>query len=190
MENVREALGTPGSWYLDRPTGMLTYCPMPGETPESAVVITPVTDRLLEFRGDAAAGRLVEQVRLEGLSFAHCNWSMPQGGQSYPQAEANVGGAIMATGARHLAFDCCAVRHVGRYAFEFRAGCQDCSLARCELVDLGGGGVLASSEVHQMADGNAGSPTTIFTTSATVCSPKWGAFTRSASRPARSWRAT
>jgi hypothetical protein len=157
VENVREALGAPGSWYLDRPTGTLTYCPLEGETPETAVVIAPVADRLLEFRGDAAAGRLVEQVRLEGLSFAHCNWSMPQGGQSYPQAEVNVGGAIRATGARHLAFDRCAVRHVGRYAFEFRAGCQECSLARCELVDLGGGGVLASSEVHQMADGNAGS---------------------------------
>ncbi|MFM9196249.1 MAG: right-handed parallel beta-helix repeat-containing protein, partial [Planctomycetia bacterium] len=144
-ENVREALGTPGSWYLDRPTGVLTYCPLPGETPETAVVIAPVAPRLLEIRGDAAAGRFVEHVRFEGLSFAHDNWAMPRGGQSYPQAEANVGGSIVATGASRLAFDRCVVRHVGRYAVEFRAGCHDCTIDRCEFVDLGGGGVLASS---------------------------------------------
>ena len=156
VENVREALGTPGSWYLDRPTGMLTYCPMPGETPDSAVVIAPVADRLLEIRGDSAAGRPVEHLRFEGLTFAHDNWTMPRGGQSYPQAEANVGGSIVATAAKHLAFDRCAVRHVGRHAVEFRAGCRDCTIQGCEFVDLGGGGVLASSEVHQMTDGNAG----------------------------------
>ena len=157
VENVREALGAPGSWYLDRPTGTLTYCPLEGETPETTIVIAPVAERLLEFCGDAAAGRLVEHVTLEGLTFAHDNWSMRRGGQSYPQAEANVGGSIMATGVRHLAFDRCVVRQVGRYAIEFRAGCQDCTVERCELVDLGGGGVLASSEVHQMTDGNEGS---------------------------------
>ena len=157
VENVREALGAPGSWYLDRPTGTLTYCPLEGETPETAVVIAPVAERLVEFCGDAAAGRLVEHVKLEGLTFAHDNWAMQRGGQSYPQAEANVGGSIMATGVRHLAFDRCVVRQVGRYAIEFRAGCQDCTVERCELVDLGGGGVLASSEVHQMTDGNEGS---------------------------------
>jgi hypothetical protein len=156
VENVREALGAAGSWYLDRPTGTLTYCPLPGETPETAVVVAPVAERLLELRGDPAAGRFVEHVRFEGLSFAHDNWTMPRGGQSYPQAETNVGGAIVATVARQLAFDRCAVRHVGRYAVEFRASCHDCSIDRCEFVDLGGGGVMASSEMHQMTDGNAG----------------------------------
>jgi len=155
VENVREALGAPGSWYLDRPTGTLTYCPLPGETPETAVVVAPVAERLVELRGDPAAGRFVEHVRFEGLSFAHDNWTMPRGGQSYPQAETNVGGAIVATAARHLAFDRCAVRHVGRYAVEFRAGCHDCTIQRCEFVDLGGGGVMASSEGHQMTDGRS-----------------------------------
>ena len=156
VENVREALGQPGSWYLDRPTGTLTYCPLGGETPETAVAIAPVAGRLLEFCGDAAAGRLVEHVRLEGLTFAHDNWTMPSGGQSYPQAEINVGGSITATGVRHLAFDRCAVRHVGRYAIEFRVGCQDCTIDRCELVDLGGGGVLASTNHHLNGDGDSG----------------------------------
>jgi hypothetical protein len=157
VENVREAVGTPGSWYLDRPTGMLTYCPLPGETPETAVVIAPFAERLLEIRGDPQAGRFVEHLRFEGLAFAHDNWTLPRGGQSYPQAEVNVGGAIVAIGGRRLAFDRCAVRHVGRYAVEFRTGCRDCTIQRCEFIDLGGGGVMASSEGRPITDRNAGS---------------------------------
>jgi len=145
VENVREALGLPGSWYLDRPTGTLTYCPQPGETPEAATVVAPVLDRLVELRGQVAARKFVEHVRFEGLSFAHGNWTLPTGGQSYPQAEVNVGAAIVATAARHVAFDRCGVRHVGRYAFELGHGCQECRISRCELVDLAGGGVLVGT---------------------------------------------
>ena len=142
VENVREALGPPGSWYLDRMDGILLYCPRPGERPETTEVIAPRLDRLVVLEGDAQAGRFVEHVRFEGLSFAHGNWNVAAEGQSFPQAEVNVGAAIAATAARHVAFADCRVRHVGRYAFEFGAGCADCELVRCDLADLGGGGVL------------------------------------------------
>ena len=141
-ENVREALGSPGSWYLDRPTGTLTYCPLPGETPDGTVVVAPRLDSLVEITGDPAGDRPVEHVRLEGLGFAHGNWSPPPGGQSYAQAEINVGAAVSLTDCRQVAFDRVAVVHVGRYAIELGSGCRDCSLERCELVDLGAGGVL------------------------------------------------
>ena len=142
VENVREALGPPGSWYLDRMDGILLYCPRPGERPETTEVIAPRLDRLVVLAGDAQAGRFVEHVRFEGLSFAHGNWNVAAEGQSFPQADVNVGAAIAATAARHVAFADCRVRHVGRYAFEFGAGCVDCEVARCDLADLGGGGVL------------------------------------------------
>jgi hypothetical protein len=144
-ENVREALGLPGSWYLDRPSGTLTYCPLPGETPGNTVVVAPRLDTLLELRGDRAAGRVVDHVRFEGLTFAHGNWTLPAGGQSYPQAEVNVGAAVMLEGCRRIAFDRVAVAHVGRYAIGLGGGCRDCTLERCELVDLGGGGVLVGT---------------------------------------------
>ncbi|MCE9632507.1 MAG: right-handed parallel beta-helix repeat-containing protein, partial [Planctomycetia bacterium] len=142
VENVREALGEPGSWHLDRRTGMLIYCPLPGETPDDAVVVAPRLDRLVELRGDPATGRPVAHVRFEGFSFTHGNWTLGPEGQSFPQAEVNVGGTIVATGARHVHFDGCAVRHVGRYAIEFGAGCRDCTVTGSDLADLGGGGVL------------------------------------------------
>jgi len=142
VENVREALGAPGSWHLDRPAGVLTYCPHPDERPDAAEVIAPHLDRLVVLAGDAAAGRYVEHVRFEGITFAHGNWTVAAAGHSHPQADIDVGAAITATAARHVAFSDCRVRHVGRYAFEFAAGCRGCSVERCDLADLGGGGVL------------------------------------------------
>jgi hypothetical protein len=144
-ENVREALGTPGSWYLDRPTGTLTYCPLPHEQPHDAVVIAPRLDTLVAIRGDRDTGRPVTHVRFEGLTFAHGNWTLPAGGQSYPQAEIDVGAAVALDGCRHVAFERVAVVHVGRYAVGLGAGCRDCALDRCEFVDLGAGGVLVGT---------------------------------------------
>ncbi len=156
VENVREALGEPGSWYLDRMNGILTYCPRPGETPETVEVVAPRLDRLVLLQGDPAAGRTVEHVRFEGLTFAHGNWTLAPEGQSFPQAEINVGAAISATAARHVAFVDCRVRHIGRYAVEFAAGCSDCALERCDLADLGAGGVLIGRSGGDASWGDAG----------------------------------
>lgn len=46
VENVKKALGEPGSWYLDRSTGMLTSCARDDETPTGATVIAPRLGRL------------------------------------------------------------------------------------------------------------------------------------------------
>jgi hypothetical protein len=141
VDNVCEALGEPGSWYLDRPRGELTYVPMPGERPEASVVIAPRLERLLVFQGDPAARRWVEHLRFRGLTLAHSNWTMPPLGQTFGQSEANLDGAVSAVGARSLVIEGCAVRHAGTYAMAFGAGCRDNRVENCELVDLGGGGI-------------------------------------------------
>jgi len=145
VENVREALGEPGSWYLDRTTGTLSYCPREGETTADVTVIAPRLDRLVELRGDPQAGRFVTHLRFEGLSFTHGNWTPPAGGHSFPQADINTGAAITAAAARQVVFSECDVRHVGCYAIGFGVGCQGCAVERCELVDLGAGGVLVGT---------------------------------------------
>jgi parallel beta-helix repeat protein len=142
VENVREALGDPGQWYMDRSRGELIYIPLPGEKPESSMVIAPRLPRLVVLEGNPRARQWVQHLVFRRLTFAHDNWTLEPHGQSFPQAEVNVGGSISAVGARNITFDTCAVRHVGRYALAFGAGCRNNLVERCELVDLGGGGVL------------------------------------------------
>lgn len=139
--NVREALGEPGQWYLDRESGELTYVPRPGERPEEAEVVAPRLDTLLRLEGEPSEGRFVEHLRFQGLTFAHAGWTLPDEGQSFPQAEVNLGAAIEAVAAREVSIERCAVRHVGRYAIALGAGCRGVAVEGCELVDLGGGGI-------------------------------------------------
>jgi hypothetical protein len=140
VENVKEALKEPGQWYLDRPSGRLTYLPRPGETPESTVVIAPRLERLVIFRGDNE-GDPVRDILVEGLTFAHGAWRISPAGQVMPQAEINLDGAISATDARRIVLRRCAVRHVGIYAIALGNGCHENVIEGCELYDLGAGGV-------------------------------------------------
>lgn len=140
VDNV-PALSEPGQWYLDRPSGQLTYIPKAGERPNEALVVAPRLEHLLEIQGDLAGKRWVEDIQFRGLSFAHSNWVLPATGQSFPQAEIGLDAAIVVIGGRSILFDQCVVRHVGGYGIAFGAGSRDNRLENCELVDLGGGGV-------------------------------------------------
>lgn len=140
VENVKEALNTPGQWYLDRAQGELTYLPRPGETPENTVIIAPRLERLLVIAGEPN-GAVVRDVRIEGLTFAHAAWPIPREGQAMPQAEINLEGAIRATFAEGIVLQRCAVRHVGAYAMAWGDGCHHNLIESCEMFDLGAGGV-------------------------------------------------
>lgn len=141
VENVREALSEPGQWYLDRPSGELTYIPLTGELPDRTVVIAPRLERLMTLAGDVPGRRWVQHVQFRGLTLAHSNWVMPAQGQAFPQADINVDAAVSSTGARNIVFEGCAIRHVGGYAMAFGLGCRDNRVERCEMVDLGAGGI-------------------------------------------------
>ena len=81
VENVREALGEPGQWYLDRPqrrVDLRSACRASGR--RRATVIAPRLERLLVIEGDPKARRWVEHLRFRGLTFAHANWTMPARG--------------------------------------------------------------------------------------------------------------
>jgi hypothetical protein len=139
VENVKEALSEPGQWYLDRPSGVLTYVPRPGESPERSLVVAPRLERLVVLA--ATKSRWVEHIELHGLTLAHSNWVLPPEGQVFPQAEVGLDAAVVAIGARNVVLDDCVIRHTGGYAVAFGAGCRDNRVDNCELVDLGGGGV-------------------------------------------------
>ncbi|MCA1659585.1 MAG: right-handed parallel beta-helix repeat-containing protein, partial [Verrucomicrobiaceae bacterium] len=152
VENVREALDEPGSWYLDRPTGLLTYLPRPGETPLTSEIIAPRAAQLVVLQGDPAANRWVEHLLFRGIRFAHMNWITPAEGHSFSQAEADVPAAISAIGARHCGFEKCDITLVGGYGIELGAGCRFNRVEGCELTDLGGGGIKIG---HSVAPGAA-----------------------------------
>ncbi|MCE5279538.1 MAG: right-handed parallel beta-helix repeat-containing protein, partial [Planctomycetaceae bacterium] len=138
VENVKEALGKRGQWYLDRPSGVLTYVPMDGETPQRSCVIAPRLKQLMRLDD-------VEHVQFEGLTFEHADWSLEPQGRSVIQAEVPYPAAIMAVGIRDCLFNRCVFQHVGEYALELGLGCKNNRIVDCEVIDTGAGAIKIGS---------------------------------------------
>lgn len=139
VENVREGLGTPGAWYLDRKTGVLTYHPLPGEDMAKVEVVAPVAAQLVRLEGDVAAGKLVRNVTFRGLAFRHTRWTLPKGGYAMPQAEIDPPAAIHADGAAQCRIEGCELSQLGTWGIELRRGCKDNAITRNTIRDVGAG---------------------------------------------------
>ena len=140
VENFKAALDSPGEWFLDR-DGTLYYKPLPGEDMAKAEVVAPVLPEFIRFAGDPRQEQSVEHITLKGLAFRHAAYIVPPGGHADAQAAVTVPAAILADGARNVAFEDCKVGHVGGCAIRFRRGCRDCRVVRCYIHDMGAGGV-------------------------------------------------
>lgn len=134
LENIFEALTEPGEWYLDRPTGKLYYIPLPGEDIATAEVVAPHLQSLLLLEG-------ATNIRFDGLTFAHAEWKAPAHFADSNQASWEVPGAVVVHHGDTCVFRGCRVLHTNGYGVEINHGSIEVGLERCELRDLGAGGV-------------------------------------------------
>ena len=142
VENVREALDAPGEFYLDRKTGVLNYYPRPDEDMTKVQVLAPRLEVLLKLEGDSGAGKPVQHLRFEGITFQCTDWVMPRVEMVDGQAAAGLKTAtVLARGARHCVFERCNIAHTGGYGLWLEGGCKDNRLVQCHLHDLGAGGI-------------------------------------------------
>ena len=150
VENVFEALDTPGQWYLDRPSGRLYYLPLPEESLADTRIVAPRIGQLIVLQGEK--GRRVKHLRFENLSFAHQQWDLPPGWPGFMQAAYGVPGAIILNGAEACVFYGCTVSHVNGYGIEVLAGSTKNTIAACVFNDTGAGGVKIGQEQTRPAD--------------------------------------
>ncbi|NCO93486.1 MAG: right-handed parallel beta-helix repeat-containing protein [Armatimonadetes bacterium] len=141
LENYREALDQPGEWYLERKTGTLYYWPLPGEDMTKAQVVAPRLTRLVEIQGEAELGLQIAHLLLRGLSFQNADWQSAKDAVLDGQAAVHTRAAVVANGARNVAFENCEIAHVGEYGLILGEGCKDNRVVHCHLHDLGAGGV-------------------------------------------------
>lgn len=139
IENLLEALDTPGQWYLDRPAGRLYYLPRAGQQMAGAEIIAPRLQQLVRVVGTDRSP--VENLHFEGITFAHSEWLPPADWAGSHQAAVDVPGALYLSHAHGCSFRSCAVEHVGGYGIEVGEGCGDIEIRGNRLTDLGGGGV-------------------------------------------------
>ncbi|HPP52533.1 MAG TPA: hypothetical protein PK777_06270, partial [Thermoguttaceae bacterium] len=131
LENYPEALDSPGEWYLDRKTGLVSYWPLDGEDPRQVEVVAPRLRHLVRLEGKPEEGKIVQYIRLEGLSLQHADWFIPDKGRADGQAAHFLDAAVMARGAKHCELAQCEIAHVGEYALWLGAGCQHNRIFHC-----------------------------------------------------------
>ena len=66
----------------------MSYYPRPGEDMSKAEVIAPRLEELLRLEGEPTAGKPIEHLHFEGLSFQYTDWTMPRAGPVDGQAAA------------------------------------------------------------------------------------------------------
>jgi hypothetical protein len=148
VENVFEALDTPGEWYLNRDTGKLYYMPMSGEDIETTEAIAPVLRRLITLAGQPKQNRYINYINFENLTFAHAHWEPPKELSGYGQAADGALGVIYAVGSQYCKWENCTIAHIGSYGLELAQGCQNNQINESEFFDLGAGGIKISSSLR------------------------------------------
>ena len=158
VENALELLDSPGEWYLDRHTGMITYYPRPDENMATAEVIAPVLERLVEVTGKTEAP--VKNLHFRNLRFSHSNWALPEHGYIGTQACHHSGGgelwktlprATIEGAFRMECADRCRVEHctfsgLNNCGLHLSARCRDNGVENCRFVDIGGNGIMVGVE--------------------------------------------
>ena len=148
LEGGRTMLDQPGEWFLDREEDKLYYYPMAGET--DVVATIPSLISVLRMDGDARSNEYIEHIQFKGLTFSHTTWILPRDvpESGYGQADIRMDGAVRLTGVRSSLFEECEIKAVGNYGLEISLGCSDIKILRCEIHDLGAGGILIGPKIR------------------------------------------
>ena len=139
IENASEGLDSPGEWYLDRTTRVITYRAQPGEDLTKAEVIAPHLDDLLLLQGEPSNS--VRSVTLRGLTFNHTDWDPGTNGYADTQAAVAIRGDVRAEFATDCAIEDCIFGQLAGYAVELGRGCSNFRITGNEIADIGAGAV-------------------------------------------------
>ena len=149
LENSLQLLDAAGEWFLDRSTGLLTYRPQKGETLRKSSIVAPVAFRLIDLKGTPK--KPVQNLQFIGLSFHHCNWTLPPHGYAEGQAAFHevrdgskrhgglripVPAAVVLENATQCKVVKCNFKHLGGTGISFEKGCHNCLLSSCRLSDI------------------------------------------------------
>ena len=145
--NFFAALDAPGEWYYDRSKQKLFYYPRPGEDMTKVnAVASCVQTSLIEVKGDYSAGKPVQYLAFENLSFEN---TRPNFADDYPHSVQGANtqiGAFAAVGMEHCRIENCVFAHLGEHGISLWDGCHHNVVKHNRVYDLGGGGVYLSKE--------------------------------------------
>jgi hypothetical protein len=164
VENHSVLLDSPGEWYLDDDSGLLTYWPKQGETVENIRAVAPVASSLLIVRGTSR--QPVANLQFRNLAWEHCAWSLPPGGYASGQATVHeqrdnsdryrsrkmMESAVTFELAESCSLVNCRIAHIGCSGLAFGSRTTACSLLDSVVEDISGNGVNLGEDTSRRVD--------------------------------------
>ena len=150
VDNVFEALDSPGEWYLDKTTGDLFYIPRSGELINETDIYAPVLTSLLQVKGNEKEKIFAGNVHISGLSFRHSEYIW----NSHYGTGNNFGGSGPALISFNSVTNCsvseCEFTNLGEYAIEIQGESNQVYITGNNFSDLGAGAVKMRncSQIH------------------------------------------
>ncbi|MBD3352965.1 MAG: hypothetical protein GF364_15895 [Candidatus Lokiarchaeota archaeon] len=172
IENAFELLDEPNEWYFDKVTHKLYYKPFSDENMNTAEVIVPDVEVLLNCSGNSSDK--VSNIQFQGLKFKHANWLRPnQYGKCYVAVQANVlryreenyqtvemsDASVYFEHTINLTIKECNFTKLGTTALDLREGVQDSSVIGCKVYNNSGTGIQIG-EVGNRTQTNPDDPIT------------------------------
>ncbi|HOD84136.1 MAG: hypothetical protein BWX88_04997 [Planctomycetes bacterium ADurb.Bin126] len=151
IENVLEALDSPGEWALDARAGKLYLWPRDGKAP-GADVVAPRLTELVRVEGkidyDGPADEPVRGVSFRGITFTQgdrrpweegkTGWGIQHDWEMFDRPTA----MLRFRGAEDARVEDCRFVHAGGAGVRLDLHCRRIAISRCEVGPLGGAGVL------------------------------------------------
>ncbi len=136
VENVFEALDSPGEWYLDQQKGRLHYRPRTPDFKGRGDAVAPALFSLVRIHG-AAAGARSGYIEFHGFTFRHTRYSLEMGSVYTPNDA-----AIQIRDADHNRIENCRFVGLGGYAVRLSGNASGNRIRGNTIVEGGQGGVL------------------------------------------------
>ena len=142
IENIPAAMTDPGEWWFDYASGVLHYRPVPGETPDKAVVEVPFVRTLVSIEGSPEKDlRPAKNIVFRGIRFVGSQYELAANDTNNSQGSAGVAAAVKLRGAWNCRLRHCSFEDLGGYAVDLLEGSRDCVLSHCTMTRLAAGGV-------------------------------------------------
>lgn len=171
VTNVFEWLEKPGEFYFDQVGSMLYYIPREGEDINSAEVIIPETDTIIEMCGDKPASDYVENIIFDGLGFAYTDWNLYEleGSHGYASVQGSIvltkfacinqhddiyrsydvpPAAIHINSAKNIQILNGEIRHTGYLGAHLENDVWDCEVTGNYIAHTGGAGIVVGHPQH------------------------------------------
>lgn len=171
VTNVFEWLENPGEFYFDQEAGMLYYIPKKGEDINSAEVIVPEIDTIIDMKGDQPISDYVHNIVFEGITFAYTDWNLYEleGSHGYASVQGCIvltkfakinqhddiyrsydlpPAAVHVTSGKDIKFLDGEIRHTGYLGIHMENDVKDCEVTGNYIAHTGGSGVVVGHPQH------------------------------------------